>query len=69
MKLRGVYTVEAAFIISFSLFVFGACVGVAYDVFENSIEYVSKEEEKFDAVEFFRGREAIGDIVDEFTEE
>ena len=33
MKLKGSYTVEAAFIISFCFILFGMAIGVAYELF------------------------------------
>ena len=62
-KLKGVYTVEAAAIISTCLILFGSGICIAYDAFADGFEYVEFGEDDFDAVKIFRGKEEIGQLI------
>lgn len=62
MRLKGSYTVEAAIIMGFCMIVFCAAVGVAYDTFSQSVQYVDGREEEFDAVKIFRGKEDLAEL-------
>ncbi|SET14137.1 hypothetical protein SAMN02910413_1932 [Pseudobutyrivibrio sp. C4] len=59
MKLKGSYTVEAAVIISFCFILFGMAIGVAYELFQITLEYVKYKEGNFDAVNLFRLKEGL----------
>ena len=54
MKLKGVYTVEASFVVSITLILIGAAISLGYQVFSDAAKYVVREESEFDAVEAFR---------------
>lgn len=66
MKLKGSYTVEAAWIISICLLVTGWVIGVSYDMFYETNEYVAGQEYEFDAAKTFRIKSTIGDIMSLF---
>ena len=68
MKLKGSYTVEAAIIISLCFIMFGTAIGITYKVFRESVSYVQREEDKFDAVYRFRIKEQILDVYEEIKE-
>lgn len=59
MKLKASYTVEAAIVISFCFILFGMAIGVAYELFQLTIEYVKYKEGSFDAVNAFRLKESL----------
>lgn len=57
MKLKASYTVEAALIISVCFIIFGMAIGLAYELFKMTIEYVAHRDGTFDAVTVFRLKE------------
>lgn len=57
MKLKASYTVEAAIIISLCFILFGIAIGLAYELFKMTIEYVGQRDSTFDAVSAFRLKE------------
>ena len=57
MKLKASYTVEAALIISVCFIMFGMAIGLAYELFKMTIEYVAQRDGTFDAVTVFRLKE------------
>lgn len=68
MKLKGSYTVEAAVIISFCFILFGMAIGVAYELFQITLEYVKYKEGNFDAVNLFRLKEGLVGIYHSIKE-
>ena len=68
MKLKGSYTVEAALIISFCFILFGMAIGVAYELFQITLEYVKYKEGNFDAVNLFRLKEGLVGIYHSIKE-
>lgn len=63
MRLKGSYTVEAAMIISFCFLVFGMAVCICFELYKNTVEYVSYKPDTFDAVRAFRLKEGVVGIV------
>lgn len=63
MKLKGSYTVEASFIICFCFIIFGIAVGIAYELFQSTLEYVQYKEGAFDAVNVFRVKEGLIGVI------
>lgn len=59
MKLKASYTVEAALIISVCFIMFGMAIGLAYELFKMTIEYVAQRDGTFDAVTVFRLKEGV----------
>ena len=57
LKLKGSYTVEAAYIFSFCILIVGMSICIAFDMFYDAIDYVSYEPDGFDAVRLFRTKE------------
>ncbi len=53
------YTVEATVVISLCMILFGAAVMVCFEVFKDTIDYVSHEPDTFDSVSLFRIKEGL----------
>lgn len=65
--LKASYTVEAAFIISFSFLVIGVAIGIAYDMFVDILEAVNIKENNFNAVDLFRKKEGVVELWKSLT--
>ena len=63
LKLKGSYTVEAAYIFSFCILIVGMAIGIAFDLFYEALEYVSYEPDGFDAVSLFRTKEGVVGVI------
>ena len=63
MRLKGSYTVEAAYVFSFCFLIVGMVICTAFDMFYDAIEYVSYESEEFDAVSLFRVKEGVFGVI------
>ena len=63
MKLKASYTVEAAVVISISFILFAMAVILSYEIFKAVVEYVTYEENSFDAVSVFRLKEAAMGVI------
>lgn len=61
--LKGVYTLEAAYIMSICFLFTGFAIKTAYTVFQESFEYVQGKEDDFNAVKTFRAKEALDDLL------
>ncbi|SHJ17794.1 hypothetical protein [Pseudobutyrivibrio xylanivorans] len=59
MRLKGSYTVEAAYVFSFCILVVGMAICIAFDLFYDAMDYVSYEPDAFDAVNLFRTKEGV----------
>lgn len=59
MRLKGSYTVEAAYVFSFCFLVVGMAICIAFDLFVDVLEYVSNQPDSFDAVYLFRVKEGV----------
>ncbi len=59
MRLKASYTVEGAIIISICLIFFGIAICLAYDIFRETLDYVSYSQESFDAVKAYRLKEGL----------
>ncbi len=68
MRLKASYTVEAAVIISVSFLLFGAAVGISYQVFTESVNYVQTSDD-FDAVKTFRIKEGVVSLYKALTDD
>ena len=63
MRLKGSYTVEAAYIFSFCILIVGMAIGIAFDLFYEEIDYVSVSPDGFDAVRQFRIKEGLDGVI------
>ena len=63
MRLKGSYTVEAAYIFSFCILIVGMAIGIAFDLFYDAIDYVSYKNNSFDAVKLFRIKEGVMGVL------
>lgn len=52
--LKAVYTVEASIIISLCFIMFGAAVGISYQVYQETVVAVTFKDDEYDAVKNFR---------------
>lgn len=68
MRLKASYTVEAAVIISVSFLLFGAAVGISYQGFTESVNYVQTSDD-FDAVKTFRIKEGVVSLYKALTDD
>ncbi len=63
MKIKASYTVEAAIVISFCFILFGMAIGLSYELFKETVEYVRYKEGDFDAVQMFRFKEGLVGVI------
>ena len=63
MRLKGSYTVEAAYVFSFCILIVGIAIGVSFDMFYTAIDYVSYSSDEFDAVNLFRAKEGVIGVI------
>ena len=68
MRLKGSYTVEAAVIISLCFIIFGMAIGLSYELFKMTVEYVKHSDGTFDAVSAFRLKEGAMGIYHALTD-
>ena len=70
MRLKGVYTVEAAWVISICLMIMGGAIITSYQIYHSSLSYVRETAPKdFDAALRFREISVGKDIVTSITRE
>lgn len=62
-RLKASYTVEAAIIMSICFILFGTAVCISFELFKDSIDYVSYKPNTFDAVKAFRIKEGVVGII------
>ena len=72
MRLKAVYTLEAAWVISICMLVIGSAIALSYHIYESSLNYVAETTpQEFDAALRFRelnaGKELFGDISDKVS--
>lgn len=60
---KGSYTVEAAYIFSFSFIIVGMAICTAFDLFIDAIDYVSFKQNDYDAVSLFRLKEGVVGVI------
>ncbi|MCR4567844.1 MAG: hypothetical protein K5769_07315 [Pseudobutyrivibrio sp.] len=59
MRLKASLTVEGSIVISICFIMFGMAVCLAYELFKETIDYVSYNRDSFDAVKMFRLKEGL----------
>ncbi|MDC7278943.1 hypothetical protein NXH64_05425 [Butyrivibrio fibrisolvens] len=63
MRLKGSYTVEAAYVFSFCILIVGMAICIAFDLFYEALDYVSYQPDAFDAVGLFRKKEGVVGVI------
>ncbi len=63
MYLKASYTVEAAVVISVCLMIVAVAIGISYDMFVNTLDYVTHPADSFDAVGLFRIKEGLAGLL------
>ncbi|SCZ78849.1 hypothetical protein [Pseudobutyrivibrio xylanivorans] len=63
MRLKGSYTVEAAYVFSFCILIVGMAICIAFDLFYDALDYVSYQPDTFDAVGLFRKKEGVVGVI------
>ena len=59
VNLKGSYTVEAAYTISFCIMIVAMAICISFDLFQEVLEEVSYKVDGFDAVNLFRVKEGL----------
>ena len=63
MKLKASYTVEASVVISICFIMFGTAALLAFELFKETLDYVSGQPDAIDAVALFRLKEGVAGVI------